>query len=231
MNISRTICIFTFSFLIVSCASIEKTTKSEAYPLMYGDQKPLSIVIAPAINESTAAEAAEFINVTINQPFSDHGYYILPIPIVREIFQNEGITDGEQLKGVPTSVFKNSFGADAVMFITITNWDRAYLVLAGNVTVALQYVLLSTTTNEVLWSYSREVVVDTSGSSGNIFADIISTAISTAGTDYIPVAMTVNNEAITALPYGNYHPRSGTDSDENSVLVQAKDAPLLLPVD
>jgi hypothetical protein len=207
---------------------METTTKSEAYPLMYGDLKPLSIIIAPAINESTAADAGEFINVTVNQPFSDHGYYILPIPIVREIFQNEGITDGAQLKGTPTSVFKDSFGADAVLFITITSWDRSYIVIAGNVTVALEYVLLSTSTNEILWSYSREVVVDTSGSSGNIIADIISTAISTAATDYIPVAMAVNNQAVKAFPYGIYHPSSGLDSGEKSVLVQAKDAPLLL---
>lgn len=231
MNFFKYICISIFPILMVGCASMEMTTKSEAYPLMYGDLKPLSIIIAPAINESTAADAGEFINVTINQPFSDHGYYILPIPIVREIFQNEGITDGAQLKGTPTNVFKNSFGADAVLFITITGWDRSYVVLAGNVTVALEYVLLSTTTNEILWSYSREVVVDTSSSSGNLIVDLISTAINTAALDYIPVAMAVNNQAITAFPYGGYHPRSGEDSDEKSVFVQAKDAPLLLPID
>ena len=199
-------------------------TKQDAFPSMYGPQKPVSILVVPAINESTAADAGDMLNVTVTQPFTNQGYYVMPMPIVAEIFRNEGIIEGSQIKGLPTEMFKKSFGADAVMFMTIESWDKNYAVIAGNVTVGIEYVLLSTTSNEILWSYEQTVVVDTSGGSGNILADIISTAISTGMTDYASVARQVHARAITAMPFGKYHPRTGQDGADKSVVLAAKES-------
>ena len=201
-------------------------TKQDAYPSMYTDRKPVSMLIVPAINESTAADAGDLLNVTVTQPFSNHGYYVMPMPIVADIFRREGILEGAQVKGLPTSIFKKNFGADSVLFMTIESWDKNYAVLAGNVTVSIEYVLLSTETNEVLWSYDSTVVVDTSGSSGNIFADLIATAIATGIADYVPVAYQVHATASQALPFGKYHPKSGLDGMQKSVNLELKDEAL-----
>jgi len=210
------------------CAQVQMGTKRDAYPLMYTEQKPVSVLVVPAINESTAADAGDLLNVTVAQPFANHGYYVLPVPIAADIFKREGILEGTQLKGVPTRLFKENFGADAVLFLTIRNWDKTYLVLAANVSVGIEYVMLSTETNEVLWSYDQVVVVDTSGSSGNLLADVISTAISTAMTEYVPVAQQVHARAVQSLPFGNYHPRSGQDGDMKSVNLASKERPLVV---
>ncbi len=219
--------VITVSLIIVflsGCA--EMGTKQDAYPSMYTDRKPVSMLIVPAINESTAADAGDLLNVTVTQPFSNHGYYVMPMPIVADIFRREGILEGTQVKGLPTSIFKKNFGADSVLFMTIESWDKNYAVLAGNVTVSIEYVLLSTETNEVLWSYDSTVVVDTSGSSGNIFADLISTAIATGIADYVPVAYQVHATASQALPFGKYHPKSGLDGMQKSVNLELKDEAL-----
>jgi len=210
--------------LLSGCA--EMGTKQDAYPSMYTDRKPVSMLIVPAINESTAADAGDLLNVTVTQPFSNHGYYVMPMPIVADIFRREGILEGTQVKGLPTSIFKKNFGADSVLFMTIESWDKNYAVLAGNVTVSIEYVLLSTETNEVLWSYDSTVVVDTSGSSGNIFADLITTAVATGIADYIPVAYQVHATASEALPFGKYHPKSGLDGLQKSVNLDLKDEAL-----
>lgn len=201
-------------------------TKHDAYPQMYTAKKPVSILVVPAINESTAAEAADLLNVTVAQPFTNHGYYVLPIPLVADIFKREGILEGTQVKGIPTSVFKKNFGAESVLFVTIENWDKNYLVIAGNVTVGIEYVLMSTETNEVLWSYDQKVVVDTSSSSGNPLVDMIATAITTAVTDYVPVATQVHLTALQSMPFGKYHPKSGLDGNVRSVNLTAKEAAL-----
>ena len=196
MNNKKLYFISVLAFWILSgCASVE--TKLEAFPKMYDEnQKPLSIVVVPSINKTTAADAAELINSTLTQPFADNGYYVLPIAISSEIFKREGVVAGEQLINAPMSVFKNNFGADAVLFITINEWDKKYLVIAANVTVGMSYVLMSTKDREILWSYDAALTVDTAGqSSGFILADIISTAIKTAATDYVPIASQVNNAA------------------------------------
>lgn len=211
---------------LAGCASVE--TKREAFPLMYDENyKPLSILVAPAINKSTAADAGELINVTLTQPLADNGFYVLPIAIVSEIFQAEGIVAGEQLLAAPMSVFSENFGADAVLFVTINEWDKNYYVVAGNVTVGMSFVLLSTKDRKVLWSYDAQVVLNTSGqSSGFIVADLISTAINTAVADYIPIARQVNSIAISTLPFGQYHPRTDLDGEAKVVLTASKDEAL-----
>lgn len=206
---------------------VEMGTKQDAFPSMYTPKKPVSILVVPSINESTAADAGDLLNVTVTQPFTNQGYYVMPMPIVADIFRKEGILEGTQIKGLPTSLFKESFGADAVLFMTIESWEKNYAILAGNVTVAIEYVLLSTTSNEILWSYEQTVVVDTSGGSGNIFADIIATAIATGMTDYASVARQVHAQAITAMPFGKYHPRSGIDGPDKSVVLAAKESAIV----
>ena len=215
-------------YLISSCSGLPIQTKAEAYPAMYDDRKPLSVLVIPAINNSTAAEATDFFNVTITEPLSNVGYYTMPVEIVKDIFQKEGIVDSTMIKGLPTSIFKKNFGADSVLYITINAWDTNYVVLAANVTVGMSYVLVSTEDNSVLWSYDQQIVVDTSQgqSSGLILLDIISTAVKTATTDYIPIARQVNATAVATMPYGKYHPMAGQDGDMEVVLKSSREKAL-----
>ena len=213
-------------YLISSCSGLPIQTKAEAYPAMYGDKKPLSVLVIPAINNSTAAEATDFFNVTITEPLSNVGYYTMPVEIVKDIFQKEGIVDSTMIKGLPTSIFKKNFGADAVLFVTINKWDKQYVVVAGNVSVSMDYVMLSTETSEVIWSYSATQTIDTTAeSSGFIMLDILSTAITTATTDYVPIAKQVNYQAFTALPHGGYSDLHGLDQKQ-SISTTMKDAAL-----
>ena len=87
-----------FVFLLQGCVGLE--TKQEAFPLMYPPhEKPVSMVVVPAINKSTAADAAELINSTLTMPFADNGYYVLPISIVQTDSSNNviSITDRRPL--------------------------------------------------------------------------------------------------------------------------------------
>ncbi|MDB0050894.1 DUF799 domain-containing protein [Pseudomonadales bacterium] len=217
--------IFVVAIFATGCTGVQ--TESEAYPRMYNGERPLSIVVVPAINKTTAADAGDLMNVTLTQPLADNGYYVLPIAIASEIFKKEGIVAGEQLLGVPTSIFRNGFGADAVLFVTINKWEKSYILISGSVTVGLSYVMLSTDSNEVLWSYKQELKVDTSGGSANPLSRIISSAISTALTDYLPIARQVNALAALTLPYGSYHPKVGQDGDDKVVLEELKDEALI----
>lgn len=213
--------------MIVGCAEIE--TKMQAYPKMYSpSEKPISMLVVPVVNKSTAADAPDLINSTLTVPFADNGYYVLPISIVSDIFKREGITEGSQILGLPAAVFKNNFGADSVLYITINAWDTNYVVVAANVTVGMSYVLVSTADNSVLWSYDQQIVVNTGQqqSSGIILLDIIQTAVNTAVTDYIPIARQVNATAVATMPYGKYHPMVGQDGDMEVVLKSSREKAL-----
>lgn len=208
--------------LIASCETLE--TKQEAFPSFYDENRnPVSMVIVPAINQTAAADAGELVSATLAQPFADNGYYVLPLPIVSQIFQAEGVVDGQQTLGLSGELFQRVFGADTVLYVTVDQWETNYVILAANVTVGMSYVLRSTDTDEVLWSYRAQQVVDTSAnSSGFILADIIMTAVQTAVTDYLPIAYQVNSMAVATLPYGKYHPLVGADGEAGVISARLK---------
>ena len=225
INVRSLLLVLVVSLGLASCAEME--TKSQAYPLMYTDAQPKTLLVVPAINKSTAADATDLINATLTMPFADAGYYVLPIAIASEVCALEGITDGSQIASLPMSVFANNFGADSVLFVTINKWDTNYVVIASNVTVGMSYVLMSTSTNEVLWSYDAELVINPNqNSSGSILADLIMTALTTAAQDYIPIARQVNANAVVTLPFGRYHPQYGSDGAASVVLKQSREKAL-----
>ncbi len=200
-------------FIVSGCATT--ISKQELFPKMYDAERNLqNVLIAPVINESTSAEAAEYLNSTLAEPFVNKGYYVLPVPITSDIFKELGIVDGRELKGIPFNRYKDQFGADVVMFITISQWDTNYIVVGGSVEVGLKYVMVSTETSEIVWSYQNTITIDTGSNSGSLLVDLIATAITTATTDYIPIARQVNQISSHSLPVGQYHPRHGQDKED-----------------
>ncbi|MFE8070045.1 DUF799 family lipoprotein [Marinobacteraceae bacterium S3BR75-40.1] len=204
------ILLITVALSISACAP-QRISKQEAFPKMY-EEAPQSILVVPAVNQSTAADAPDLYSSTIAQPLAYSGYYVMPIEVTTAILRSEGIQSGAQLTDVPPQKFKEFFDADAVLYVTITQWDTNYYVVGGNVTVGVQYLLKSTETGETLWNYHDTRAVDTSGDANNgLLAAIIVTAIKTATQDYVPVASQVNFAAINTMPLGKYHPKQGKD--------------------
>jgi len=221
----RNILIFLFVLLFISVSACgpKYISKKDAFPNMY-EEKPLSILVLPPINMTTAADAKEYYATTIAEPLSFAGYYIYPIEVTTDILKNEGLYDTEILGGLPPEKFKQFFGADAVMYIKILKWDTSYYVIGGNVTVGVDCLLKSTTTGRELWKYDGTIVVDTSGGSGGsgglagLIVNVVATAIKTATTDYVPVAKRANIITISSMPFGKYNPNFDKDRDAQIIL-------------
>jgi hypothetical protein len=213
---NRFLILLTFFILLSGCVTTEPVGKMEAFPKMY-NEKPLSIVVVPAINNTTAADATDLFSTTIAQPLSEAGFYVVPVPYVNHVLAAEGIIDGAQLKSVPLEKFNQIFGADAVLFVTIDKWDTSYLITSATVTVGLKFELISTKTNEYLWQHESVIVKETTDNdSGGLLIKIISTAISTIMTDYVPIAREVNQRILYTIPLGKYHSRHGIDGNDKS---------------
>ncbi|MCF8378818.1 MAG: DUF799 domain-containing protein [Bacteroidales bacterium] len=219
--------IFLIPFLFSSCTTT-KLTKQQAYPKMY-EENPLSLVVAPPINNETAADAGEYYLSTIAIPTTLQGFYIFPIPIVMDILKDEGAYN--TIHEIPQPVIAQKmyelFGADATLFTNILKWDKKYRVTAASVVVLIDYRIVSGKTGEILWSHAKEVAVDTSVDTGaggiaGLIADAVLTAASTALTDYVPVARAANNYAMIPLPYGKYHPSFGLDKETKVVVYKSK---------
>ena len=206
--------------LLISCGKV--ITKYEAFPKMY-EEKPITILVLPPINESTAAESKGYYITTIAEPLTQKGYYVYPTEVILDILRSEGLYDTEILTDSSVSKFKDYFYADAVLFLTIKEWDTSYYVVGGNVTVNLMYKLVSTTSLETLWKYEGELTVNTTGDSGGqgglagLLIAVVSTAVETATTEYIPVAKKINEESLISIPYGKYHKSFNKDGNQKVV--------------
>ncbi len=214
------ICILV-AIMVQNCA----VTKMEAYPRMY-EKPPLSILVLPPTNESTAAEAQEYYQATITEPLTLTGYYAYPIEVVSDILKNEGMYETVDFREFDPAQFKKYFGADAVLFVNILKWDKAYYVIGGHVVVSVDMKLVSTETKETIWYYNGTLKLDTSVDAGNILINAIATAVNTAVTDYVPVAKKANIQALMAIPYGKYHPKhlkDGKMKPVNKVLLEKAD--------
>lgn len=213
------ICVYV-GIMLNSCT--KTITKQEAFPKMY-EKPPLSILVLPPMNESTAADATEYYTTTIAEPLAFTGYYVLPLEVAIDILKVEGMYDIGMLFSAPPQKFKEFFGADAVLYIKILKWDKSYYVIGGKVVVSVDFQLVSTITGEVLWQYNGTFTVDTTGDSGGaggiagLITKLITTAVKTATTDYVPVAKRANIQALISIPYGKYHEEYGKDGEANVV--------------
>lgn len=208
----------TGTVLLTGCATTTPSvpiTKQQVFPAVYGE-KPASILVLPAINHSTAADAPLLYSASIAQPLTEQGYYVLPIPVTNTMLEQAGISDGAQLLAVPPQKFGQMFGADAILFVTIDSWDTSYYVVGGDVTVGLTFKLISTKTGERLWNFHNQVVINTGSNNQDPLVALIETAIKTAQQDYFPVAQQVNYGSVAVLPYGKFHPQTGVDATQNS---------------
>lgn len=200
----KNILLAVISLLLVSCS--QKITRDMQYPKMY-EEKPVSIVIMPPINQTQHVEAKDYFYTTMFAPLCEKGYYVFSPLLTMELFQSESAYDAEQFIEADLSQFRNVLGADAAMFTIIKSWKRNNI--GGKLTVDVEYILRSTKTNETLYRREGNIKVDTSvsGGGGGVFGALVNlaaTAISTATTDKVLAGRRCTAYVLSDMPVGKY---------------------------
>jgi hypothetical protein len=216
----KTIRVFMTTFLIIlafsSCSTSSKSTKAEMYAAMYG-QHPLSIAVMPPINKTNNVDAKEYLFFTLAHPLAERGYYVFPSFMTMEMFKSESAYDAELYKDGSLKQFKDVLGADAVLFTTITKWEKA--AAASSVRVEVEYSLKSTNDNKELFRRKGNIVYDASlnTSGGGLLGALVglaASAINAAATPHIKVARAANIYTLIDMPAGQYNPDYGTDQNK-----------------
>lgn len=201
--------------LAISCATFPTAndTNENTYPVFYEEQPPLTILIMPPINQTSSVEAKDYFYYTLHSTISNMGYYSFPPLLSMETLQTESAYDSEIFIEGNISKFKETFGADLLLFTKITKWDKNALL--SNVEVSITYILRSTTTGEVVYSRKGTFNCSTKVNTGlsNIagleligtVVDSVASLTKTVLTDYTKVA-TVCNQYSLDFPYGKYNP-------------------------
>jgi len=200
------------TLVLTGCATnVVKTDLSK-----FEAAKPRSILVVPATNKSLDVDAPTYLLTTLTVPLAEKGFYVFPVHTAKTVLEQEGLYEGEQIHNQPPEQLARLFGADAVLYVTINQWDAKYVVLSTTVTVDFDYRLVSKDGTE-LWKANKRMVYspqqqNTGHPLANLIAAAVTAAIERAKPNYMPLAQMANNDVFvwgpTAIPNGPYAPKA-----------------------
>ena len=199
--------ILSAALLTASCATIApEITRESQYPRMY-EERPLSLLVMPPINNTSFVEAKDLLYTSISKPLAEAGYYVISPFLAMDILRAESAYDAELFVAASLTPFKNYFGADAVVFSEINSWTKRGFGIDTNI----RYFIRSTTSGEIIFDRSCDLYLDLSVDSGQsgLFAALVelaASAIVTASTEHITAARKANVYIFSDLPRGRYSP-------------------------
>lgn len=206
--------------MATSCGMLNTVTRESQYAKMY-EEKPITLLVMPPINNSANVEAKDLLYTSISRPLAEAGYYVISPLLAMDVLKAESAYDAEMFFDAPLTAFQNYFGADAVVFSVIDTWTKRGL----GIETKIRYVIKSAYTNEILFDRSCDLYLDLSLNSNSRSAlgaliDLAASAINTAATDHIVAARKANYYILRDIPRGKYSPEHMLDKD---VIAEEKD--------
>jgi hypothetical protein len=175
---------------------------------------PRSILVLPPINESTAVEGTYGYLSTVTLPVAERGYYVFPVEVVDQFLKENGMPTAGEMHQAPLDKVAEITGADAVLFVTLQQYGSQYRIVNSTTVVKAHAKLVDTRTGLLLWEGHGEAEQSSSGSGGNLLANIIAAAIVQAINSKTDPAHQVSRQANAnlfntkkaGLPFGPYSP-------------------------
>ena len=209
----RILYFITLCCMVTSCVMMNTVTRESQYAKMY-EEKPITLLVMPPINNSTNVEAKDLLYTSISRPLIEAGYYVISPLLAMDVLKAESAYDSEMFFDAPLTTFQNYFGADAVVFSVIDTWAKKGM----GIQTKIRYVIKSAYTNEILFDRSCDLYLDLSIDSGangvlGALVDLAASAINTAATDHIKAARKANYYILRDIPRGKYSPEHMLDKD------------------
>lgn len=205
------LCSFVAILLLGGCATTPPENRYDYTAFRAANLR--SILIVPVVNNSVDVDASDYFLSAISQPVAERGYYVFPVNMVKRVMEEDGLADANMVHSADPTRLAELFGADSILYVSIERWDAQYAVLTTTVTVDFKYVLKDGDTGMILWKTDQRIIYQPqSGGSGNLFADLVISAVQAAVTkakpNYLPLARQANYSAVVethhGLPAGPY---------------------------
>lgn len=182
--------------------------------------RPRSIVVLPPLNDSPDIRATYAMLSQATMPLAESGYYVLPVAVVEETFRHNGLTVPADIHAVPVAKLRQIFGADAALYVTVTEYGSKYLILESATRVAANARLVDLRTGNALWTGSASADTDSSSNGSGLIDTLIDAAVAqvinhTFDVSY-DMAGTTSHQLLSAgrpggILYGPRSPKYGTD--------------------
>ncbi len=187
----------------------------------FKQSRPKSILVLPPINESPEVQASYSLVSQVTYPLAEAGYYVLPIALVDETFRQNGLTTANDIQAVAPAKLQQIFGADAGLYITITEYGTQYMLISSDTAVTATAKLVDLKTGTTLWTgVARASSEEGNSNAGGIVGMLITAAVKqviNSSTDAAhPIAGVASARLLSAgqrtgILYGPRSPKDGSD--------------------
>lgn len=161
--------------LLTGCAQPKKSYDYTAFRA----SKPASILVLPAANTSPDINAAHSLNSLVTRPLAEAGYYVFPVAVVEETFQQNGLTSASDAQAVSAKRLNEIFHADSALYISISDYGSSYRVIDSVTTVTAKARLVDLRSGKEIWQGSATATDNDQGNNNNngVIGILVSAAI------------------------------------------------------
>ena len=164
---------FVVAWLLTGCAQPAKVDYTA-----FHQSKPKSILVLLPQNSSPEVQASHGLLSQTALPLAEAGYYVFPVAAVEETFKQNGMINAGDIQAVPPAKLHEIFGADAVLYLDITEYGTSYQVIASDTRVTASAKLLDARTGTLLWSGSASASsMENNSSSNGILGALVSAVV------------------------------------------------------
>ena len=120
----------------------------------FRDNRPVSMLVLPPLNETPEVTATYGVLSQVTLPLAEAGYYVLPVSLMDETFRQNGLNNPAEIHDVSPQKLREIFGADAVVYIKVTQYGTSYVVVSSETRVTAQARIVDLRTGQLLWQGS-----------------------------------------------------------------------------
>lgn len=193
------------------------TTQIEPYNYTaFKEANPKSILVLPPTHTTPNVRATNSVFAQVTRPLAESGFYVLPVSLVAESLKANGVTQAAEAHDIPLNKLQEVFGADAVLYLNVTEYGTVYRVVASDTSVTVQARLVNGRTGDLMWtgtaraSTAEQQNQQQGGLVGMLITAVVTQVISSIRDDSHPMAGLATQRLLTAgQPRGMLHgPRS-----------------------
>lgn len=138
---------FSLLWLLTACATPPPAHDYSAYR----ESDPHSILVLPPLNNTPDVRATYSVLSTVTRPLAESGYYVFPVALVDMTFKENGLANPGEMHQAPLRKLREIFGADAVLYLTVSQYGPSYQLVASEIAVRVQATLVDARTGTTLW--------------------------------------------------------------------------------
>jgi hypothetical protein len=117
----------------------------------FSEKRPIKVAIVPFANNSGREKALDIVRQSFYSQFASKRYKDIELFEIDTKLKENGLYDKDTLLKTPPQELGKLLQADALIYGTISSFNRIFLGLYSQTRVELEVVLISTSSGDVLW--------------------------------------------------------------------------------